>query len=162
LLKELPIDIRERLDLKKFDMGIDLIAQKGKDFFAVQCKYKSPLSKGAVPGTIKLRREKVNWNELCTFLVLCERSGPYKKHITMTNGIGIRRVGRKSPKDVSVCLKSFQNIPLETWYSIVGYEGQVLGHTLNTSSVDDEDNNNNNTDDPTSLREKRLAYFKPN
>ena len=135
-LKELPEDIREKLQLTRHDMGIDLIAQKDNDFFAIQCKYKSPLAKGSVPGTKTLRRDKVNWSELCTFIVLCTRSGPYKKHITMTNAVGIRRVGRRSSKDQSICLKTFQGLTKEFWYSIVGYEGQILGQTDKNENED--------------------------
>ena len=127
-------------------MGIDLVAKKGDDYFAVQSKWKNPYKKGTIPGTVKLKHEKVNWNELCTFLVLCERSGPWKHYIVMTNGVGIRRVGRRSKKDKSICLKTFQSIPLGTWYDIADFKGEVLGR-------DDE------IDEDETLNEKRLKFF---
>ncbi len=146
-LKDLPEDIRESLLLTRHDMGIDLIVKEKNKYSAVQCKWKSPYAKGVVPGTSKLRREKVNWSELCTFLVLCERSGPWAQHIVMTNGTGIRRVGRSSKKDKSICLKTFQGIPKETWTQMAGMEGRTLNETIEEE------------EDILSLQEKRLHYF---
>jgi hypothetical protein len=107
-------------------MGIDIVVENKQEYFAVQCKWKSPLAKGQIPGTKYLRKEKVNWNELATFLVLCERTGPWKQYLVMTNAEGIRRVGRKSAKDKSICLKTFQNLKTEDWYAMSGYTGQIL------------------------------------
>jgi hypothetical protein len=126
LLKEVPEEVRSKLQLKSHDMGIDIVVENKQEYFAVQCKWKSPLAKGQIPGTKYLRKEKVNWNELATFLVLCERTGPWKQYLVMTNAEGIRRVGRKSAKDKSICLKTFQNLKTEDWYAMSGYTGQIL------------------------------------
>ena len=154
LLKELPVDVREKLTLTKRDMGIDLVVQDKKGHYsAVQCKYKNPYKKGKVPGTTIIRREQVNFDELCTFLVLCERSGPWKTYIVMTNGTGIRRVGRRSTKDCSRCLKWFQKTSIDTWYKIAGMEGQTL-----KEKNDEDDTQEKNVD----INEKRLQYFREN
>jgi hypothetical protein len=126
LLKEVPEEVRTKLQLKSHDMGIDIVVENKQEYFAVQCKWKSPLAKGQIPGTKYLKKEKVNWGELATFLVLCERTGPWKQYLVMTNAEGIRREGRKSPKDKSICLKTFQNLKVEDWYSMSGYTGQIL------------------------------------
>ena len=56
-------------------------------------------------------------------------------------------------KDQSICLKTFQGLTKEFWYSIVGYEGQILGQT-------DKNENEDEANDTININEKRLAYFK--
>ncbi len=150
LLKEVPQDVKLASQLHNNDMGIDLVVRRdaNSNCSAVQCKWKSPFAKGRVPGTRKLRREMVNWGELCTFLVLCERTGPWDKYIVMTNGVGVRRVGRRSPKDLSMCLKTFQNISVEQWYKMADMEGCKLSSS-----------SSNEKESGLSIQEKRLLYF---
>jgi hypothetical protein len=129
IAKEAPDDILKATSMIRHDIGIDIIALKGKDYYAVQCKWKSPLGKGVVPGTTKLRREYVNWGDLSTFLVLCLRTGPWKKHIVMTSGVGIRRPGRRDPKDVGWCQGRFRKMDYSDWLKFVGDEGHLVVKT---------------------------------
>ena len=102
--------------MKRKDMGIDLIAEMGGTYAAVQCKYKKPT------GT----KSSITWKALSTFYALCSRSGPYSKYIVMTNCDYTRHVGQKTEKDQSICLKSFQAITKEEWIAMCGVEGQTI------------------------------------
>ena len=135
-LEDVPDEILEKLGLKRRDMGIDLIAEKGGAYSAVQCKYKKPTGS----------KTSITWKALSTFYALCSRSGPYEKYIVMTNCDYARHVGQKTEKDMSICLKSFQGITKEEWIAMCGIQGEVL-HT-ETAVVTTED-----------LRAARLRFF---
>lgn len=132
LLNEVPQHIRETLEIRSHDMGIDIIVffpggttkinnrvVKKDQYYAVQCKYKRLDAHGFVPGTKYVRRDKVNWKEIATFEALCRTTGPYARQIVMTTATGVRRIGRKSAKDLSYCKKWFDNIDWEVWCNIV-------------------------------------------
>jgi hypothetical protein len=123
--------------MKRKDMGIDLIAKKGELYSAVQCKYKKPTG----------RKICITWKALSTFYALCLRTGPWDKYIVMTNCDYTRRVGEKTEKDVSICLKTFQGITKEKWVAMCGLEGQILAEAAPLS--------------PEDLRAARLKYFIP-
>jgi predicted helicase len=97
--------LRDPLGLKtRQDNGIDLIGQLGNgEFVAIQCKYRKDMNK------------KVTWNTLSTFIGLCERTGPWKEYIVMTNGKGVTRKIPKSKKDKSICIGTFRRTPRIQW-----------------------------------------------
>jgi hypothetical protein len=122
------------------DMGIDLVAQRGDAFMAVQCKYKKPN-----PG----KRTILSWTALSTFFALCMRTGPWDKYIVMTNCDSARKQGEKTEKDLSICLKSFQRITKEEWIKMCARtEGPSLTPEQKRNPTAEE------------LRQLRLAFYK--
>ena len=115
-LEDVPDDVLERLGLKRKDMGIDIVAQRGDSFAAVQCKYKKVTAKATC----------LTWKTLSTFYALCMRSGPWKNYIVMTTCSFLRRVGKKTDKDLAFCIKTFQGISKEDWVKLCGIQGNTL------------------------------------
>lgn len=140
LLCDVPEDILLQLGLKRQDMGIDIIAQNEKGFYAVQCKYKKK--------SITKKYTIVGWKELSTFYSLCARSGPWVKHVVMTNCSYVRHQGVKSDKDRSFCIGTFQGLSREKWILLSGFEGKTLETSSTTTSSSVE-----------SMREARLKFF---
>jgi predicted helicase len=102
-----------KLKLKRRDMGIDIIVQDNVDeskYYAVQCKYKAPNGK----------KMGLSWKTLSTFYSLCMRSGPWDKYIVMTNCNYVCHVGKKTEKDISIVLNSFQTMTSEEWIQMCG------------------------------------------
>ena len=115
-LEDVPEEVLLNLNMKRKDMGIDIIAKKGSEYSAVQCKYKKPTGK----------KTSITWKALSTFYALCMRTGPWQKYVVMTNCHYTRHVGAKTEKDLSICLQSFQSLTKEQWISLCGVEGHIL------------------------------------
>jgi hypothetical protein len=135
-LEDVPEDILTSLSLKRTDMGIDIVCQKGGVFSAVQCKYKTPTG----------RKMGITWKILSTFYALCMRSGPWDKYIVMTNCNFVSHAGKKTEKDVSLSLHAFQSITQEQWLAMCGSVGTALPTTGGPLT-------------PEQLREARLKRF---
>jgi len=137
LLKDVPEDILNNLYLQRHDMGIDIIVEHNNEFYAVQCKYK------------KATRTKniLSWQQLSTFYALCLKTGPYNKYIIMTNCDYTRHQGEKTNKDLSFCLKTFQNITKDEWLTMCKVEGQTIIYDDVKPTIEQ-------------LRELRLKYYK--
>ncbi len=117
-LEDVPDDILGGLSLKRQDMGIDIVCEKGGRYTAVQCKYKKHT--GYKSKTI------VTWKQLSTFYALCMRTGPWEKYIVMTNCDYVRHMGKKTSKDLSICLRTFRKITKEQWARMCELKGDVL------------------------------------
>jgi hypothetical protein len=137
-LEDVPNDILEKLSLKRRDMGIDLIAENNGMFSAVQCKYKKPLD---------YKKTSITWKALSTFYALCMRSGPWEKYIIMTNCDYARHVGKKTEKDLSICVGTFRKISSEDWINMCQVVGKKLEENIIKPLSQEE------------LKLKRLAYF---
>ena len=137
-LEDVPEHVLGGLGLKRPDMGIDIIAEKNGKYSAVQCKYKKHTTVKPV--------NVLSWKSLSTFYALCLRTGPWEKYIVMTNCNYTRHVGKKTPKDVSICLKTFQNITLEEWTRMCNLEGHVITEVAVQKT-------------PEEIRAARLAYY---
>ena len=147
LLNEVPDEHRKKLSLGKLDLGIDLIGfdNISNDYYAIQCKYRS-----------KNRYKSKNvlgWKMLSTFQGLVHKTGPYKKHIVMTNADYIRHVGKKNKKDLSICLKRFQNLKRLDWIKMIPDT-----ENKNMSLIEHKKNLNNKLTIE-QLRLKRLSKF---
>jgi len=116
LLEDVPDEILVQLSLKRRDMGIDIIVRHNSEWYAVQCKYKTPTGK----------KSYITWSALSTFYAMCLRTGPWAKYIVMTNCDYTRHQGDKGPKDLSICLGTFKSISSEQWLKMCSIEGQVL------------------------------------
>lgn len=114
-LEDVPEPLLTQLSLKRRDMGIDIVCVKDGLYSAVQCKYLAP----------KGKKFGLPWRTLSTFYALCMRSGPWDKHIVMTNCNYVSRVGKKSDKDISLVLNSFQSMTSEEWFQMCGPSSSV-------------------------------------
>jgi RNA:NAD 2'-phosphotransferase (TPT1/KptA family) len=99
-------------------MGIDIICEKAGRYTAVQCKYKKHT--GYKSKTI------VTWKQLSTFYALCMRTGPWEKYIVMTNCDYVRHMGKKTSKDLSICLRTFRKITKEQWAQMCELKGETV------------------------------------
>ena len=137
-LGDVPDDVLDKLGLKKYqDMGIDIVAEKDGKYYAVQCKYKKHTS---------MKKNILTWKQLSTFYALCLRTGPWEKYIVVTNCEYTRHAGKKTVKDVSICLKTLQNITKEQWTRMCELECNTITQTSPLKNLAD-------------LRAARLAYF---
>lgn len=123
LLEDVPEELLVKLGMQRRDVGIDLVAERGGRYSAIQCKYKKQEAK------VKI----VTWKALSTFYALCMRTGPWDKYIVMTNCSYVRHMGKKTPKDVSYCLGTLRKTSREEWLKMCGEGG--VGHTLSEASA---------------------------
>jgi len=130
LLADAPDATLECLGMRRKDMGIDIVVHDKGSFYAVQCKYKQ-------------REHGVGWKELSTFYALCMRTGPWKKHIVMTNCRYVSHQGRRTSADVSVCLGTLRALTSDQWASMAQTEGPPPPPDLT----------------PEELRNRRMAHF---
>jgi hypothetical protein len=126
-LEDVPETLLTQLALKRRDMGIDIICVKDGLYSAVQCKYLAP----------KGKKFGLPWRTLSTFYALCMRSGPWDKYIVMTNCDYVSRVGKKSDKDISFVLKSFQDMTNEEWLQMCGSLEPTFTQITETLSTDE-------------------------
>ena len=137
-LGDVPEEVLDKLGLKRNqDMGIDIVAKKENKYYAVQCKYKKHTS---------FKKNILTWKQLSTFYALCLRTGPWEKYIVVTNCEYTRHAGKKTEKDVSICLKTLQGITKEQWTQMCELDGHLLTQSSNPKTVED-------------LRAVRLARF---
>jgi hypothetical protein len=111
LLKDVPEEILSSLGMKRFDVGIDIVAYKYGRYSAIQCKFKKPRP-GFVKGTW-LPYNCVNWKEVSTFYSLCHRTqgkANWKYHIVMTNCKYVRRMGDPTPHDKTYAYGTFASL----------------------------------------------------
>lgn len=120
LLDDVPEDILNQLSLKRRDMGIDIIVRHNGEWFAVQCKYKTPTGK----------KSYITWSALSTFYAMCLRTGPWAKYIVMTNCDYTRHQGEKGPKDLSICLGTFRATSSDLWLKMCDIQGQALANVV--------------------------------
>jgi hypothetical protein len=108
LLKDVPAAVRAELSLGAADMGIDIVAvaPAGGAYWAVQCKWRAPDAK---------TRTYISWAQLSTFYALTARTGPYQKHLVLTNAAGARHVGARQPQDETVAAAGFNRMPRDAW-----------------------------------------------
>jgi len=149
-LEDVPEEILLKLSLKRRDMGIDIICENNNIFTAVQCKYKKHTS---------ARKHSVSWKELSTFYALCLRSGPWDKYIVMTNCEYANHMGKKTEKDLTICIGTFRGINKEEWIKMCGITGQTLSTPTSNILNNIETNKNILVYKNENLRALRLAYF---
>ena len=168
-LRDLPDDLRVQLKLRSQDMGIDLVARKDSNYYAIQCKYRTrkdrsrktisvagksvAIASGSgtihglgVPRQVVIPQNQVSWQELSTFYALCSRTGPWCKQIVMTTASSVRHQGQKTPQDFTYAYQGFCGRPLSLWSTMVGDVGHRCDTTSSTSSVID-------------IRKRRLAFY---
>lgn len=146
-LPDVPDEILTKLNMKRRDMGIDIICENNGVYTAVQCKYKKHSNN---------RKHCVTWKELSTFYALCLKTQiSWDKYIVMTNCEYITHMGKKTEKDQSICIGTFRNITKDEWIKMCNIKGNVLNGNID-SNINIEVNNNTEKE---KLRALRLAYF---
>lgn len=130
--KDVPPQMKEKLNLTKNDFGIDLISIKDGKYYAIQCKFKKPLTKVQI----------ISWRSLSTFYAIVTKTGPWEKHIIMTNVNSCKHIGEKTKQDLSLCIGTFRHTPHFDWLKITS-----------TNKINPEPDNKE------SIRELRLKYF---
>lgn len=141
LWTEIPDDIRVTLKLKsRVDNGIDIVAQQRENgpYVAVQCKYRKKIT------------QTVTWTTLSTFVGLCCQTGPWEKHIVMTNCKGVsRKTGiERTPKDQTIAYGTFKNLSRAQCTTFTSTEVNFLSLDLTAKPKTVEE-----------LRAARLAKF---
>jgi len=144
-LPDVPDEILLKLNMKRRDMGIDIICENNNIYTAVQCKYKKHTSYKS--------KICVTWKELSTFYALCLKTQiQWEKYIVMTNCDYVTHMGQKTEKDQSICIGTFRNISKDEWIKMCGLTGQSLNINVN-------EQNNNIILTPEELRAKRIAFY---
>jgi len=142
----LPDEILIKLNMKRRDMGIDIICENNGVYTAVQCKYKKHSNN---------RKHCVTWKELSTFYALCLKTQiSWDKYIVMTNCQYITHMGKKTEKDQSICIGTFRNITKDEWIKMCN----LTSHTMNNLNTT-EANINIEVDNKEKLRALRLAFY---
>lgn len=136
-LQDVPDEILAKLGMKRVDMGIDIVARKGDNFSAVQCKYKKHTS---------AKINMVTWKALATFYGLCLRTGPWNKYIVMTNCSYVRHQGAKTAKDLSICMGTLRNTTKEQWMQMCNLEANTVSSDAPAKTIDE-------------IRAARLSFF---
>lgn len=133
LLGDVPDDILEELGLTRKDNGIDIIVKHSNGYFAVQAKWRS--------NTHKRARIQLGWSKLATFFALAARTGPYLKHIVMTNCHSIKRNGNKNWKmDQTIARAGFEKCSREFWQSMAGLgSGYLLKDEIKSENQDEKE-----------------------
>ena len=108
--KDIPDEIRLKLNLGKYDMGIDFVGRDDNDeYYAIQAKYRKR-KEGKKTG--------ITWKQLSTFYALALKTGPYKKHIVFTNADYVRHIGKKTQHDQTINYNSLKKIDHFKWMKI--------------------------------------------
>lgn len=138
LLKDVDDELLNKLSLRRQDMGVDIVVKNGNEYYAVQCKYRK----------YEIKSTCVTWKQLSTFYGLCLRTGPWNKYIVMTTANYVKREGRKTENDLSICFGTFNNLTSEDWLKMCQITGNILSEN-NKEKISLED-----------LREKRKLFYK--
>lgn len=166
LLKDVPVAIKEKLNLGGRDMGIDLIISHQGFYSAVQCKYRKrhvqsrcritisgKTTKGinglGIPKEVTIYRNKVGWKELSTFFALCATTGPWARRIVMTTADGVAFQGKKTPIDRTYAYRGFETEDRSVWLKMAGSSGNRLGEAVVSPSRLTADE----------LRARRLSFY---
>ena len=110
LLSEISAEELKTYKLGTKDVGIDIIAIKGDEICAVQCKYRSK-----TVDKNKRTVHRVTWRDVSTFIALCTTTGPWTKHLVMTNADYVTRYGHRGPKDQTLAKETFRSTSKEKW-----------------------------------------------
>jgi hypothetical protein len=149
-LEDLPEENLVQLSLKRRDMGIDIIVRHNGEWYAVQCKYKSPNDK---------KKSYITWSALSTFYAMCLRTGPWAKYIVMTNCDYTRHQGDKGAKDLSICLGTFRATTSDQWLKMCDIQGQTLNQSVPQNEIVELRQKPTSELTREDIRALRLAYY---
>ncbi len=142
LLNEVPKDVLKRLNLKHYDLGIDLIGRdENNHYYAIQAKFRKKN---------KNTKSSLNWKTLSTFYALSARTGPFKEYIVITTADYVRRIGKKTEKDVTIGYHKLSKINHFQWLEIIGNLGDIK---ISNKVVESQELS------IAELREKRINFY---
>ncbi len=147
LFNDIAIEQKQQFGFTNQDNGIDLIAIKDNNYFAVQVKYRNET---VVNGKLKRR---VTWRDISTFLSLATRTGPsgnWTKHFIFTNADSVSWKGHKSKKDYTIARKTLLNQSRIFWISMINIMNNG-SNTINKTCVNIESQEN--------IRKKREEWL---
>jgi hypothetical protein len=162
LYNNIPNEIKQLLHLTPTDYGIDIVSKHDNKYYAIQCKYKKASEK----------KQFISWRSLSTFYAIVHTTGPFEKHITMTNVNGCRHIGKKGKKDYSICIGTFKSIKFFDWLNLINQKDEInkdiqeiafkYDNEFNNIDIVDEDITEENKKQISidELRNKRLEYYK--
>lgn len=151
LLSEIPDSIKTQLNLSNRDVGIDLVARdRDGKFYAIQSKFRKRNKSVVV----------LTWKQLSTFYALCARTGPFEKYIVFTTADYVRRIGKKTSKDITIGYNRLKNMSHFEWLKIVS-EDQVSSPQEESQSVPKTitQSTQNSNQQREEFRKKRLQYY---
>lgn len=133
LYKYIPIEIKQELHLTPTDYGIDIVSKHKGKYYAIQCKYKKSSDK----------KQFISWRSLSTFYAIVHTTGPFERHITMTNVNGCRHIGKKGQKDLSICIGTFKSIKFFNWLNLINQKDELNNEIIQeiANNYDNEFNN---------------------
>lgn len=125
-LKNIDQNMLSKYNLKKRDVGIDIIAFDCKQNpIAIQCKFRKSFC-------------KLSWRDVSTFDALAFRTGPWTKRIIMTTSKSIHREGVVEKDDLFWGKTYFEMLKRHDWLKLAGCgNGQLLGSINPASSSED-------------------------
>jgi superfamily II DNA or RNA helicase len=111
LLNEVPSSVLEYLEIPSHDLGIDLIAQWGDEFHAIQCKYHSDYN------------TSVNFKEVATFISLLEGNSKFTQgYICSTADSTSRNLDKVKTKHINHILSdSWQELDEDFFDKVRNY-----------------------------------------
>ena len=153
LLSEIPSEIKSHLSLKSQDLGIDLVGVDAEGrFYAVQAKFRK---RPELTNSYNSKKVVLTWKMLSTFYGLCARTGPYYRYIVMTTADYVRRVGHKTPKDITIGWGRIKKISHFEWLQISGVETSssdtIDGSSETNDGISDGNGKNDSSSDVTSI-----------
>jgi hypothetical protein len=134
---QIPQEHKDKLKLeRKEDNGIDIVVMTNTGYQCVQCKYR--------------KKNKITWTSIATFVAMAAMTGPWEKHIVMTNAPGVTRKLKRTEKDISFCRGTFRRTKRDIWLRMVGLtEVHITGGSVTKKKKPT----------PEELRELRIKHF---
>jgi predicted helicase len=134
LYKDIPLDIKDKLDLTTMDYGIDLIClDKHNNYYAIQAKYRKRHN----------YKTSLSWRHLSTFYAMVHKTGPFVKYIVITTTDKLTNIGKDLNEEEFIGFNQLNEIDLEGWKKISNFEEKKVNKI---KSLED-------------IREKRINYF---
>lgn len=99
-------DVQTYRRLPRKDVGIDFIVSDGLSYSAVQAKFRQ-------------NARQIPWRQFSTFDALCNRTGPWKNRIIITNCDRVNIYGNKNKNDVFYGKRFFGNMSKGEWKRIL-------------------------------------------
>ena len=99
---------------------------------------------------------------MSTFYAIVVKTGPWLKHITMTNTNGCRHIGKKTDKDWSICLGTFRKIDHFSWLKFIDSVQSTVTPQFPIEKEKEEkeqEKEEEKEEEKELLRQKRLAYY---
>ena len=98
----------------------------------------------------------LKWKQLSTFYALCGRTGPYEKYIVFTTADYVRRVGKKTSKDVTIGYHKLKKTTHIQSLEMSQDKGKDINKEEDIDTIKEEDKTCITKEE---LRAKRLLFY---